>query len=209
MPNLSDTLSLANRFLPPGTVVNFGFNTVPEGFLELDGTAVSRSTYKALFSAIGTTFGAGDGSTTFNLPNGRGIFVRGTGSQVLSSVTYDGATLGTKTKDRTNNAGISGSTSSTNSASMASNNDAHSHNWTDRYLSAPFPNNSYSDAATIPIATAYSNSEVSRTSGNPSPSLANHTHTIATNTVSSTSTLSSSQTESVPGYLTVKFGIKT
>lgn len=43
--------------------------TPPEGFLACDGSAVSRSTYSELFSAIGTTFGAGDGSTTFNLPD--------------------------------------------------------------------------------------------------------------------------------------------
>ena len=42
--------------------------TVPQGFLSCDGSAVSRSTYGALFTAIGTTYGVGDGSTTFNLP---------------------------------------------------------------------------------------------------------------------------------------------
>mgnify|MGYP001192306132 CR=1 FL=1 len=52
-----------------GTILSWSTASVPTGFLECDGSAVSRSTYSALFSAIGTTYGAGDGSSTFNLPN--------------------------------------------------------------------------------------------------------------------------------------------
>lgn len=51
--------------------------TPPSGWLERDGAAVSRTTYADLFAVIGTTFGAGDGSTTFNLPDDRGRFIRG------------------------------------------------------------------------------------------------------------------------------------
>lgn len=52
-----------------GNIIAFsGFNT-PDGYLECDGSAVSRSEYTDLFSVIGTSYGAGDGSTTFNLPN--------------------------------------------------------------------------------------------------------------------------------------------
>jgi phage-related tail fiber protein len=58
----------------------FAMNSVPSGWLGADGTAVSRSTYAALFAAISTLYGAGDGSTTFNLPDLRGYFVRGAGS---------------------------------------------------------------------------------------------------------------------------------
>ena len=43
--------------------------SIPAGYLNCDGTAVSRSTYSALFALIGTTYGAGDGSSTFNVPN--------------------------------------------------------------------------------------------------------------------------------------------
>ena len=50
--------------------------TCPTGWHATDGSAVSRTTYANLFTAIGTTYGAGDGSTTFNLPDGRGYFVR-------------------------------------------------------------------------------------------------------------------------------------
>jgi microcystin-dependent protein len=60
-----------------GQVCFFGMTTPPSGFLACDGAPVSRAQYVALFTAIGTTYGAGDGSTTFNLPDLRGEFVRG------------------------------------------------------------------------------------------------------------------------------------
>jgi microcystin-dependent protein len=52
-----------------GTILPWSTITPPSGFLECDGTAVSRSTYAALFAVVGTTYGIGDGSTTFNVPN--------------------------------------------------------------------------------------------------------------------------------------------
>lgn len=52
---------------------------VPEGTLYCDGSAISRTTYSALFTAISTIYGAGDGSTTFNIPDLRGYFIRGAG----------------------------------------------------------------------------------------------------------------------------------
>ena len=63
--------------LPIACVLPFARNTAPTGFLECNGAAVSRSTYSALFAIVGTVFGAGDGSTTFNVPDLRGEFVRG------------------------------------------------------------------------------------------------------------------------------------
>lgn len=62
---------------PAGTIAWFGAATPPEGYLACNGAAVSRTTYAALFAAIGTTFGAGNGTTTFNLPDLRGEFIRG------------------------------------------------------------------------------------------------------------------------------------
>lgn len=61
----------------PGDIKTTARSTPPVGWLECNGAAVSRTTYAALFAAIGTTFGAGDGSTTFNLPDLRGEFIRG------------------------------------------------------------------------------------------------------------------------------------
>jgi microcystin-dependent protein len=55
--------------IPTGTITPWSQATPPTGFLECDGAAVSRSTYAALFAVVSTTYGAGDGSTTFNLPD--------------------------------------------------------------------------------------------------------------------------------------------
>jgi len=60
-----------------GVVKDFAGNTIPAGYLLCDGAAVSRTTYAALFAAIGTLWGVGDGSTTFNLPNMNGRFTVG------------------------------------------------------------------------------------------------------------------------------------
>jgi len=63
-------LQFMQRFLVPvGGIVLNGGDDVPVGFLECNGAAVSRSVYRALFAIIGTGFGSGDGSTTFNVPN--------------------------------------------------------------------------------------------------------------------------------------------
>ena len=63
--------------VPAGIMQMFAGNTIPAGWLLCDGSAVSRTDYAKLFSAIGTTWGAGDGSTTFNLPNSIGRFAEG------------------------------------------------------------------------------------------------------------------------------------
>lgn len=63
------TLTAAVAGVPSGIVLPYIGASAPSGFLVLDGSAVSRTTYASLFGIAGTTFGAGDGSTTFNLPN--------------------------------------------------------------------------------------------------------------------------------------------
>lgn len=63
--------------VPSGTVLYFAGRTAPAGWLKANGAAVSRTAYAALFAAIGTTYGAGDGRSTFNLPDLRGEFIRG------------------------------------------------------------------------------------------------------------------------------------
>lgn len=60
-----------------GGVTFFAMNSTPAHFLFCNGAAVSRTTYAKLFAGIGTIFGVGDGSTTFNLPDLRGVFIRG------------------------------------------------------------------------------------------------------------------------------------
>ncbi|MEX0934655.1 MAG: phage tail protein [Candidatus Saccharimonadales bacterium] len=63
--------------VPAGAVQSFAMQTPPEGWLKCDGSAISRDNYAELFTAIGTLYGSGDGSTTFNLPDYRGEFLRG------------------------------------------------------------------------------------------------------------------------------------
>lgn len=60
-----------------GTIAHFAASTAPDGWLKANGAAISRTLYAALFGAIGTTYGVGDGATTFNVPDLRGEFVRG------------------------------------------------------------------------------------------------------------------------------------
>jgi microcystin-dependent protein len=55
--------------IPTATIVPWSSASVPSGFLECEGSAVSRTTYATLFAVIGTTYGIGDGSTTFNVPD--------------------------------------------------------------------------------------------------------------------------------------------
>ena len=62
--------------IPSGAVMYFAGQTAPTGWLKANGAAVSRTAYAALFAAIGTTYGVGDGSTTFHLPDLRGEFIR-------------------------------------------------------------------------------------------------------------------------------------
>jgi microcystin-dependent protein len=81
--------AVQQALVPAGAVQAFAMNIAPDGWLAANGSNVSRSTYAALFSAIGTTYGAGDGSTTFSLPDLRGYFVRGSGTN------SDGSASGT------------------------------------------------------------------------------------------------------------------
>jgi microcystin-dependent protein len=70
---------LTKGIVPAGSIIPYvnATETAPAGWLECTGAAISRATYAALFAAIGTVFGAGDGASTFNLPDLRGEFLRG------------------------------------------------------------------------------------------------------------------------------------
>tara|TARA_R100000655_G_scaffold72492_1_gene111013 strand:- start:1800 stop:2756 length:957 start_codon:yes stop_codon:yes gene_type:complete len=86
--------------VPIGTVLSFAANTPPSGFLECNGANVSRSTYASLFSTVGTSFGIGDGSSTFGLPDLRGQFVRG---WVSNGSVDSGRTFGSTQTDQNKN----------------------------------------------------------------------------------------------------------
>lgn len=73
----ADVAHRIGELAPAGSVVPFAGTTAPAGWLLCHGQAISRETYSSLFAAIGTTYGAGDGSTTFNLPDLRGRVAAG------------------------------------------------------------------------------------------------------------------------------------
>lgn len=74
---VAETVSSSDSIIPAGTVVAFAGTTAPAGWLMCDGTAVSRTTYARLYADIGNAHGYGDNSTTFNVPDYRGRFLRG------------------------------------------------------------------------------------------------------------------------------------
>ena len=68
----SESVSSSGGYFATGTIIPWPKATVLNGFLRCDGTAVSRTTYADLFAVIGTSYGAGDGASTFNVPNLQG-----------------------------------------------------------------------------------------------------------------------------------------
>lgn len=80
----------AVAYLPAGMVQYFANSTVPTGWFQCNGALVSRTTYADLFAAIGTTYGAGDGSSTFALPDTRGQFLRAWSAGATTIATFTG-----------------------------------------------------------------------------------------------------------------------
>lgn len=82
-----NTLQVQNiNILPSGLLIPSVRSTIPEGWLLCNGTNISRSTYNSLFSVIGTTYGAGDGITTFGLPNITGVSIGGVSVNYLIKI---------------------------------------------------------------------------------------------------------------------------
>lgn len=98
----STSADVLARIVKAGSIVAWAHSTVPAGWLECYGQAISRTTYAELYAAIGTTYGVGDGSTTFNLPDMRGRSIFGEddmGGSSADRITtagagFDGDTLG-------------------------------------------------------------------------------------------------------------------
>jgi microcystin-dependent protein len=85
LPNTSVSLAqlvaaVQQSLMPVGAVQAFAMSSAPSGWLNCTGQAVSRTDYAALFAVIGTAYGTGNGSTTFNVPDLRGYFIRGWGT---------------------------------------------------------------------------------------------------------------------------------
>ena len=95
--------------VPIGGIIMYagGSTTDPaptlNNFLYCDGSAISRTTFATLFNKIGTTFGVGNGTTTFNIPNFKAVVPRGLGQQAINGRTKDGYGLGALLEDRIQN----------------------------------------------------------------------------------------------------------
>ena len=83
---------------PPGVIIQTAATSCPSKTVPADGSSLVRSSYLALFTAIGVTYGNVDG-THFNVPNSKGVFLRGAGSQTISAISYTG-TQGTTQGDQ-------------------------------------------------------------------------------------------------------------
>jgi microcystin-dependent protein len=210
--------------VPAGTVIWWaGSTSAPSGYLKCNGAAVSRTTYADLFSAIGTTWGSGDGSTTFNVPDLRGEFVRGyddgrgvdsgrafASSQGQSLATHNhSASSGNDSHDH---GGATGTQSANHTHSgTTSSNGAHTHgtnlNQPDAYDNGDGYTNSGSNTLgemTTDSAGAHTHTF---TTGNNS---VNHTHSISGDTHNHTITVSNAGdgTENRPRNVAVLACIK-
>ena len=172
--------------IPTATIVPWSSSSVPTGFLECDGSAVSRSTYSALFAVVGTTYGTGDGSSTFNLPDLQdNVAVGKSPGKALAS------TGGANTVQSTGNVGGSTANATLSEAQLAS----HDHPFEARQRTNPNPNFLSSSGA------GYHQLGGTATTAN-AGSGSSHSHNMSANfTGDSTSVLQP--------YLTVIYIIKT
>jgi microcystin-dependent protein len=166
--------------IPTATIVPWSSSSVPSGFLECNGAAVSRSTYSALFAIVGTTYGAGDGATTFNVPDLQdNVAVGKSGTKALAS------TGGANTVQSTGNVAGSTANATLSTAQLAS----HSHPGGANFTPAPHPPNPSQNFAS-PANTGSTGSGTG------------HSHNMSANFVGDSTSV-------IQPYLTVIYIIKT
>ncbi len=169
--------------IPTATIVPWSSASVPTGFLECNGQAVSRSTYSALFAIVGTTYGAGDGSSTFLVPDLQdNVAVGKSNNKAL------GSTAGANTVTSTGNVGGSTANATLSTAQLAS----HSH--TTPTVSPTSPGSSARISASGPAQSAQPTNSTGSGSG--------HSHNMS-------ATFSGDATSVLQPYLTIIYIIKT
>lgn len=189
---------------PTGMLAPFAGSTQPTGWLLADGTAVNRTTYADLFAVINTTYGAGDGSTTFNLPDLRGRLPMGAGTGTGLNASGTGAPTGSAQTARTRGAWggeethlLTGAESGTSAHGHTASSPAHTH--------GPGSSNTFLtwDGGTLGVA---SGGGLAQAVGSPATTAA----TAATVTVAnSTAANASSRHAVVPPFVVLNYIIKT
>ena len=120
IPTLA-ALSAGVEQFPAGAVVAFAGASAPSGWMICNGAAISRTTYATLFTAISTTYGVGDGSTTFNIPDITGRVIAGKEAAATNLTTpVDGSVLGGTGGDEAATAPLPAHTHSYNDTSITS-----------------------------------------------------------------------------------------
>lgn len=110
---------IQDRIEKPGVIKAYGGTIAPAGYLLCDGAAVSRTTYAALFTALGVLWGPGDGSTTFNVPDLRGRFLVGKDSGTFTPVAGIGGSESTPLPNHVHaNGGVTGAPSATTNVTV-------------------------------------------------------------------------------------------
>jgi microcystin-dependent protein len=198
-----------NGVCPPGAILDFGTPVPPPGWLLCDGSAVSRTAYANLFAAISTSWGAGDGSTTFNLPPLTDRFRRSIGPAAGGVGTLqEPANLTHTHAGTTGNNNVGHTHPVTGSTGAMSANASHGHSTNANAAGPEIYGTSVNEGWVVPQIAAASitptNTDhvhaVNLTSGNQS---ANHTHPFTTNTGSADAS------EARPKSATVLTCIKT
>ena len=174
--------------IPTATIVPWSSASVPSGFLECNGAAVSRSTYSALFAIVGTTYGAGDGASTFNLPDLQDNVAMGkSGTKALAS------TGGANTVAASGTVGGSTANATLTEAQLAS----HSHS-VNQVAATSFGG----PTTAIRIVTDGSNAAIVNLNTANTGSGTGHSHNMS-------ATFTGSATSVVQPYLTIIYIIKT
>jgi len=188
---------------PAGVILPYGGSTAPNGWLLCDGSAVSRDAYADAYAAIGVTYGVGNGSTTFNLPDMRGVFARGAGTNATSNYggvtghTPAGGTLGSKGGQKTAKNGLTGS-SGTMSANTTHTHTGGSHVHT--AVRASSGSRTSSEVAFALVVGSYSDGATTSDSiGTLTSPSVDHSHAVS---------IGAGDTETAPASLAVNYIIK-
>jgi microcystin-dependent protein len=188
--NGADWTTAAPNYVPTGGMMMWGTASAPFGYLLCNGAAISRSTYSALFAILGTAYGSGDGSTTFNVPDFRDRFPVGAGTTYSANSTGGSANAITVSHTHTFTTGSAGSASG--SAVLGNSGDF----------------GPRSASGIMSVSTSLANRPQGSSGGGSFESLnitiPDHTHTGTTD-----STGSSGTNANLPPYLGVYFIIKT